>query len=82
VKNYVGHTVDLVLRVVDARRKGVNSGKKYFFLFEDETGLLEGVGETKCLTFGSPPTCYLRGEVRSDTTGRPKIFNSTFLKPC
>jgi DNA-directed DNA polymerase III PolC len=81
VKNYVGHTVDLVLRVVDARRKGVNSGQKYFFLFEDETGLLEGVGETKCLTFGSPPTCYLRGEVRSDRTGRPKVFNCTFLKP-
>ncbi|MGD8538857.1 MAG: DNA polymerase III subunit alpha [Candidatus Aminicenantes bacterium] len=81
VKNYVGHTVDLVLRVVDARRKGSNSGQKYFFLFEDETGLLEGVGETKCLTFGSPPTCYLRGEVRSDRTGRPKVFNCTFLKP-
>jgi DNA polymerase III alpha subunit len=81
VKDYVGHTVDLVLRVVDARRKGVNSGQKYFFLFEDETGLLEGVGETKCLTFDSPPTCYLRGEVRSDRTGRPKIFNCTFLKP-
>ncbi|MGD9345420.1 MAG: DNA polymerase III subunit alpha [Candidatus Aminicenantes bacterium] len=81
VKNYAGHTVDLVLRVVDARRKGVNSGQKYFFLFEDETGLLEGVGETKCLTFGSPPTCYLRGQVRSDRTGRPKVFNCTFLKP-
>jgi DNA polymerase-3 subunit alpha/error-prone DNA polymerase len=81
VKDYVGHTVDLVLRVVDARRKGVNSGQKYFFLFEDETGLLEGVGETKCLTFGSPPACYLRGEVRSDRTGRPKVFNCTFLKP-
>lgn len=81
VKNYVGHTVDLVLRVVDARRKGVNSGQKYFFLFEDDTGLLEGVGETRCLTFGSPPACYLRGEVRSDRTGRPKVFNCTFLKP-
>ncbi len=70
-----------VVRVVDARLKKVAQGQKYFFLFEDETGLLEGVGERKCLTFGSPPACYLRGEVRSDGNGRPKIFNCLFLKP-
>jgi DNA-directed DNA polymerase III PolC len=81
VKNYAGHTVELVVRVVDARLKGVTRGRKYFFLFEDETGLLEGVGETKCLTFDSPPACYLRGEVRSDGNGRPKVYNCTFLKP-
>jgi DNA-directed DNA polymerase III PolC len=81
VKNYAGHTVELLLRVVDARRKGVKSGQKYFFLFEDETGILEGVGETKCLTFDSPPSCYMRGEVRNDRTGRPKVFNCIFLKP-
>jgi len=71
--------VELVVRVVDARQKGVTGGRKYFFLFEDETGLLEGVGVTKCLTFGSPPACYLRGEIRSDGNGRPKIFNCSFL---
>lgn len=81
VKNYAGHTVELVVRVVDARLKDVTHGRKYFFLFEDETGLLEGVGETKCLTFDSPPACYLRGEVRSGGNGRPKVFNCTFLKP-
>jgi DNA-directed DNA polymerase III PolC len=81
VSNYAGHTVELVVRVVDARLKDVTHGRKYFFLFEDETGLLEGVGETKCLTFDSPPACYLRAEVRSDGNGRPKVYNCTFLKP-
>jgi len=81
LRNHAGQVVELVVRVVDARLKEVNGGKgrKYFFLFEDETGLLEGVGETKCLTFGSPPVCCLRGEVRSDGQGRPKIFNCSFL---
>jgi hypothetical protein len=35
--------------------------------------------ETRCLTFGSPPACYLRGEVRRDGNGRAKIFNCSFL---
>jgi DNA polymerase-3 subunit alpha/error-prone DNA polymerase len=73
--------VELVVRVVDARQKAVSRGRKYFFLFEDETGLLEGVGEARCLTFGSPPACYLRGEVRRDGNGRAKIFNCSFLNP-
>jgi DNA polymerase-3 subunit alpha len=76
-----GQEVELVVRVVDARQKAVRRGRRYFFLFEDETGLLEGVGETKCLTFGSPPACYLRGEVRRDGGGRPKVFNCSFLRP-
>ncbi len=78
---YVGREVEIVVRVVDARQKAVRNGRKYFFLFEDETGLLEGVGETKCLTFGSPPACYLRAEVRKDGNGRPKVFNCFFLNP-
>ncbi|NIO49911.1 MAG: hypothetical protein GTN73_10845 [Candidatus Aminicenantes bacterium] len=65
----------------DARQKAVSCGGKYFFLFEDETGLLEGVGETRCLTFGSPPACCWRGEVRCDGNGRAKIFNCSFLNP-
>lgn len=81
LKDYVEREVELVVRVVDARQKSVRSGRKYFFLFEDETGLLEGVGEMKCLTFGSPPVCYLRGEVRKDGNGRAKIFNCFFLSP-
>ncbi len=79
LKRYAGHEVELVVRVVDARLKGVNSGRKYFFLFEDETGLLEGVGETRCLTFGTPPACFLRAEIRNGGGGPPKAFNCSFL---
>jgi len=82
LRSYVGCEVELVVRVVDARQKSVRNNRKYFFLFEDETGLLEGVGETKCLTFGSPPACYLRGKVKSDGNGRAKIFNCFFLHSC
>ncbi len=53
---------------------------KYFYLFEDETGLLEGVGETRCVTHGTPPVCFLRGEVRKDGQGVPKVHNCAFLK--
>lgn len=79
LNDYIGRQVELLVRVVDARRKAVNNGWKYFFLFEDETGLLEGVGERKCLVFSSPPACYLRGEVCKDGNGRPKIFHCSFL---
>jgi DNA-directed DNA polymerase III PolC len=78
LKDYAGQVVELLVRVVDARRKRVSSGEKYFYLFEDETGLLEGVGERRCVTMGTPPACYLRGEVRSDGNGHPKIFNCSF----
>ncbi len=80
LRQYVGHEVELVVRVVDARLKGVDGGRKYFFLFEDETGLLEGVGEAGCTTFGTPPACHLRGRVRSDGSGRPKLFDCSFLQ--
>jgi DNA polymerase-3 subunit alpha/error-prone DNA polymerase len=78
----VGRTVELVVRVVDAREKRVNGGRasKYFYLFEDETGLLEGVGERRLLAFGTPPACCLRGEVRSDGAGRVKILDCSFLR--
>jgi hypothetical protein len=69
-----------VVRVVDARGKDVAGGRKYFYLFEDETGLLEGVGERKCLTIGEPPVCCLRGEPRADGTGTVKIHDCSFLK--
>jgi DNA-directed DNA polymerase III PolC len=78
LKDYAGQVVELLVRVVDARRKRVSSGEKYFYLFEDETGLLEGVGERRCVTMGTPPACYLRGEVRSGGNGRPKIFDCSF----
>lgn len=75
----MGQEVELMVRVVDARLKRLSKGRKYFFLFEDETGLVEGVGERKCLSFGSPPVCYLRGKVRRDGQGQIKIFNCCFL---
>jgi len=59
---------------------GGNGGAKYFYVFEDETGLLEGVGETRCVTYGTPPVCFLRGEVRRDGEGVPKITKCAFLR--
>ena len=57
-----------------------SAGPKYFYLFEDETGILEGIGEHKCVTYGTPPVCLLRGDVRKDGEGVPKIYNCAFLK--
>ncbi|MBE3112888.1 MAG: hypothetical protein IMZ46_20645, partial [Acidobacteria bacterium] len=58
-----------------------NSGSaKYFYLFEDETGLLEGIGEIRCVTYGTPPVCFLRGEVRKDGEGIAKITDCAFLR--
>ena len=63
-----GETVELVVRVVDARGKETNGGLKYFYFFEDETGILEGVGGRKCLTIGEPPVCC---SARRGPDGRP-----------
>jgi DNA polymerase-3 subunit alpha/error-prone DNA polymerase len=49
-------------------------------MFEDETGLLEGIGETRCVTYGTPPVCFLRGEIRKDGEGVPKITKCSFLR--
>ena len=59
---------------------GSRGGAKYFYLFEDETGLLEGIGETRCATYGTPPVCFLRGDIRKDGEGIPKIYNCAFLR--
>ncbi|MCX6564784.1 MAG: DNA polymerase III subunit alpha, partial [Candidatus Aminicenantes bacterium] len=80
LRKYAGQQVELVVRVVDARGKETNGGRKYFYLFEDETGLLEGVGGRKCLTIGEPPVCCLRGEARSDGNGIMKIFDCSFSR--
>lgn len=55
-------------------------GPKYFYMFEDETGILEGIGENRCVTYGTPPVCFLRGEVRKDGEGVPKVFDCSFLR--
>jgi DNA polymerase-3 subunit alpha/error-prone DNA polymerase len=80
LRKYAGQQVELVVRVVDARGKETNGGRKYFYLFEDEMGLLEGVGERKCLTIGEPPVCCLRGEVRVDGNSISKIIDCSFLR--
>jgi DNA-directed DNA polymerase III PolC len=74
-----GEEVELLVRVVDARQKMTAGGPKYFYLFEDETGLLEGVGERRCPAFGRPPLCFLRAEVRRDGEGRPKAHDCAFV---
>ncbi len=83
LKGCAGATVELVVRVVDARQRvmsDIRNRAQYFYLFEDETGLLGGVGENRCVTYGTPPVCFLRGEVRRDGEGVPKIFNCLFLR--
>ncbi len=80
LKKHVGQVVEMVVRVVDARQKSTSGGERFFYLFEDETGILEGVGEGQCLAFGSPPACCVRGEVRSGGNGIVKIFNCAFLR--
>jgi len=72
--------VELVVRVVDARGKLVAGARKYFYLFEDETGVLEGVGDRPCLTIGEPPVCCLRGEPRTDGNGIVKMYECAFQK--
>jgi DNA polymerase-3 subunit alpha/error-prone DNA polymerase len=80
LRQYAGQQVELVVRVVDARGKEINGGRKYFYLFEDETGLLEGVGERRCLAIGEPPICCVRGEARADGNGIMKIFACSFMR--
>ncbi|MBD3413442.1 MAG: DNA polymerase III subunit alpha [Candidatus Aminicenantes bacterium] len=74
----VGQTAELVVRVMDARKKRIRGGFTYFFLFSDETGVIEGVGEKKCVSLGSPPACCVRGKIQRNGIGRVKIFHCTF----
>ncbi len=75
-----GAAVELVVRVLDVRERGTNGRAKHFYLFEDETGLLEGIGERRCVVVGTPPVCFLRGEIRRGVEGIPKVFNCEFLR--
>jgi DNA polymerase-3 subunit alpha/error-prone DNA polymerase len=78
LRKLAGERVELVVRIVDARGKQTGGGLKYFYPFEDETGVLEGVGSGPCLSVGEPPVCWVRGEVRMDGTGLPKVFDCAF----
>ena len=77
---HAGAAVELVVRVLDVRERGTNGRAKHFYLFEDETGLLEGIGERRCVVVGTPPVCFLRGEIRRGVEGIPKVFNCEFLR--
>jgi DNA polymerase III alpha subunit len=74
----------IVEYVEEAKRQGIRilgpDANRSSAEFEVESGLLEGTGEAKCLSFGSPPACCLRGEVRSGGGGSIKVLNCTFLK--
>jgi len=80
LRKHLGEMVELVVRVVDARGREANGTRRYFYLFEDETGLLEGIGDRKCLTVGEPPVSCVRGEVRADGQGVVKIHDCAFLR--
>ena len=80
LRGLAGQMVELAVRIVDAREIRTARGLTYFYLFEDETGLVEGVGQRKALAFGSPPVCFLRAEVRLQTDGHPRLLNCTFLR--
>ncbi len=79
LKGLGGQVVELAARIVDAREIRTAKGLTYFYLFEDETGLVEGVGQRKALAFGAPPVCFLRGEVRLQGN-LPRLVNCTFLR--
>ncbi|MGC8747201.1 MAG: DNA polymerase III subunit alpha, partial [Candidatus Saccharicenans sp.] len=80
LKDLAGQMVELAVRIIDAREIRTAKGRTFFYLFEDETGLVEGVGQRKALAFGSPPVCFLRAEVRCQPDGHPRLVNCYFLK--
>lgn len=80
LKGLAGQVVELAVRIIDARELRTTKGLTYFYLFEDETGLVEGVGQRKALAFGSPPVCFLRAEVRLQDGAHPRLLNCTFLR--
>ncbi|MCX8160172.1 MAG: DNA polymerase III subunit alpha [Candidatus Saccharicenans sp.] len=80
LKDLSGQVVELAVRIIDAREIKTAKGLTYFYLFEDETGLVEGVGQRKALAFGSPPVCFLRAEVRLQDGSHPRLINCTFLR--
>jgi len=80
LKELAGQVVELAVRIVDAREIRTAKGLTYFYLFEDETGLVEGVGQRKALAFGTPPVCFLTAEVRLQDSTHHRLTNCSFLK--
>ena len=79
LREFSAQTVELAVRVVDAGEIRTAKGLTYFYLFEDESGQVEGVGQRKALAFGSPPVCFLRAEVRLQSDSYPRLINCAFL---
>ncbi len=79
LKELGGQVVELAARIIDAREIRTAKGVTYFYLFEDETGLVEGVGQRKATAFGTPQVCFLRAEVRLQGN-LPRLVNCTFLR--
>jgi len=42
--------------------------------FKDETGLLGGVGEMRCLTFGSPPALHFQTILSKKLWNKPLVY--------
>ncbi len=74
-----GQMVELAVRAVDAREIRTSRSFTYFYLFEGQIRQLKRVGQRKALAFGSPPVCFLRGEVRLQSDGCPRLINCAFL---
>lgn len=86
LENYAGPVVELVVRVIDARERAVDGRARavpairYFYMFEDETGIIEATGQNRCVAYGSPPVCFIRGQVRRDADGHPRIHDCVCLR--
>jgi len=65
--------VELAVRVIDTREIRTSRGLTYYYLFEDESGQVEGVGQRKALAFGSPTVCFLRGKCGFSLMAAPAL---------
>ncbi len=64
----------------DTAGTGMGTVQSIFTSSRTRQAFSKGVGETRCLTYGTPPVCFLRGEVRVDGEGVPKITKCAFLR--
>jgi hypothetical protein len=65
--------VELAVRVVEAREIRTAKGLTYYYLFEDESRQVEGLGQRKALAFGSPPVSFLRGKCGFSLMAAPAL---------
>jgi len=70
-----GREISIPVRIVDVRIKRINGENFVFYLFEDETGLLEG--NSRDLKIPENRLVIVRGEI-SLKDGNPKLTNCKF----